>query len=191
MSFSKWVYCLRGYFILPLLIFAFSCSHYETEAEFIWLFGICLLVSGVALRTWAQQHLHYRLKVRKSLTMTGPYQFVRNPIYIGNILICFGTAVISELLWLVPITLFYCFGVYSLAVHYEEVHLAEKYGEPYRKYMLEVPRWFPHIMRFKSLELRNEYFRSSILSEIHCILALLPYLAKEILGNVIQGTFFS
>ncbi len=181
MSDLKWIYRLRGYVIPPPLIFAFLCSRYETEADFIWPLGICLLVSGIALRLWAQQHLHYRLKVRKSLTTGGPYSFVRNPVYIGNILICTGATVLSEILWFVPFTFFYCLGIYSLVIRYEEAHLLDKYGEAYRQYMEEVPRWFPKVVHLRNLRFLNEYFRQSIVSEVHCFLLLLPYIIKEIM----------
>jgi protein-S-isoprenylcysteine O-methyltransferase Ste14 len=182
MSVSKWVYRFRGYLIPLPLIFAFFCSRYEREAELIWPLGLTLVFLGVALRMWAQQYLHYRLKVRKSLTITGPYSFVRNPIYIGNILICLGAAVISELLWLVPITFFYCLAIYSLVVGYEETHLLDKYGESYRKYMAEVPRWIPKILPPKDISIINEYLRASIVVEIHCLLLVLPFILKEIIG---------
>ena len=75
----------------------------------------------------------------------------------------------------------YCFAIYSLVVRYEEGHLLEKYGEAYRKYMSEIPRWFPQTVRFRNLSIKNEYFRATIIAEIHCTLALLPYLFKEII----------
>ncbi len=108
MSVPRWVYRFRGYLVSPPMILAVFCHHLETEGDFVWSFGIFLFIAGVALRIWAQQHLHYRLKSHKTLTMTGPYLFVRNPIYIGNTLILVGATVVSELLWLVPLTLFYC-----------------------------------------------------------------------------------
>lgn len=146
----QWVYRLRGYWVIPLMVFILFCSWWETEVEYlIWPLGIFLVLVGMILRIWAQQHLHYRLKVRKSLTMTGPYSFVRNPIYIGNLLICLGLTIISELLWLFPLTLFYCLGIYSLVVRYEESHLLYKYGESYRRYMVEVPRWVPRLYVLK------------------------------------------
>ena len=114
--------------------------------------------------------------------MTGPYSFVRNPIYIGNVLICLGATVMSELLWLTPITLIYCWGIYSLAVRYEETYLLGKYGESYRRYMEEAPRWYPKALRFKNIGLMNEYLRQSVVVEIHCFLLLLPYILKEIIN---------
>ena len=183
MSVTRITYRLRGFLIILPFVFALFSFAFETEIEwFVWPVGIIIFLLGLLVRIWAQQHLRYRLKVRKCLTTTGPYSFVRNPIYLGNILICLGLVVTSELLWLVPTTLLYCFCVYSLVVSYEERHLLEKYGESYRRYMLEVPRWCPQTIQLKNLGLRNEFFRSSIIAEIHCFLALLPYLAKEILG---------
>ena len=115
--------------------------------------------------------------------MTGPYSFVRNPIYIGNTLICLGLTIISELLWLFPLTLFYCLGIYSLVVRYEETHLLVKYGESYRRYMSEVPRWLPKVPRFKPIGLINEYFYQSIAIESASLLLLLPYILKEIIDK--------
>jgi protein-S-isoprenylcysteine O-methyltransferase Ste14 len=181
----KWVYRFRGYLVTPPLIFALVWFRYETEVEFIWSLGISLFLLGLVVRIWAQQHLHYRLKAHKTLTVTGPYSFVRNPIYTGNILICIGATFISELLWLVPITFFYCLGIYSLVVRYEEAHLLNKYGESFRRYMLEVPRWFPKVLRSEDMGLINGFLRQSIVVEIHCFLLLLPYILKEIINRLL------
>jgi hypothetical protein len=70
-------------------------------------------------------------------------------------------------------------------VRYEEGHLLEKYGEDYRKYLLEVPRWFPNTIRFENLGIKNEYFRAAFIAEIRCVLALLPYLVKEVIGGIL------
>jgi protein-S-isoprenylcysteine O-methyltransferase Ste14 len=179
-------YRFRGVLIIPPFIFALFCVSSETEMEDLtWPLGVSLFLLGLSLRVWAQQHVHYRLKVKKYLTTTGPYAFMRNPIYIGNLLICSGLIISSELLWFAPIAFFYCFGIYSLVVRYEEGHLLEKYGEDYRKYLSEVPRWFPKTFRFENLGIKNEYLRATIVAEIHCALAFLPYLVKEVIGGIL------
>jgi protein-S-isoprenylcysteine O-methyltransferase Ste14 len=186
MSITRMAYRFRGVLIIPPFIFALFCVSSETEMEGLtWPLGVSLFLLGLSLRVWAQQHVHYRLKVKKYLTTTGPYAFVRNPIYIGNLLICSGLIISSELLWFAPIAFFYCFGIYSLVVRYEEGHLLEKFGENYRKYLSEVPRWFPNTIRFENLEIKNEYFRATIVAEIHCALAFLPYLVKEVIGVIL------
>jgi protein-S-isoprenylcysteine O-methyltransferase Ste14 len=186
MSITRMAYHFRGVLIIPPFIFALFCLSSETEMECLtWPLGGSLFLLGVLLRMWAQQHVHYRLKVRKYLTVTGPYSLVRNPIYVGNLLICLGLVISSELLWFAPIAFFYCLGLYSLVVRYEEEHLLEKYGEDYRKYLSEVPRWFPSTIRFENLGIKNKYFRVTIIAEIHCALALLPYLVKEVIGDIL------
>lgn len=186
MSITRMVYRFRGVLIIPPFIFALFCLSSETEMECLtWPLGGSLFLLGLLLRVWAQQHVHYRLKVKKYLTTTGPYVLMRNPIYAGNLLICLGLVISSELLWFAPIAFFYSFGMYSLVVRYEEGHLLEKYGEDYRKYLLEVPRWFPNTIRFENLGIKNEYFRAAFIAEIRCVLALLPYLVKEVIGGIL------
>lgn len=176
-----WIYRFRGVLVSPPLIFALVWFRFEIENDYsIWGIGIPIYFSGLALRIWAQQHLHYRLQVQTQLTTSGPYQFVRNPIYIGNILICLALTILSELLWLVPITFLWCATVYSLVICYEEAGLLNGYGLPYRKYMSEVPRWFPYDLYFRNIGLIDEHFFPSIAAEIHCLLLLLPYILKEV-----------
>jgi len=180
MSNAGIAYRLRGFLIAAPLILALFSVCYETENDWlIWPVGVLVFVSGLLLRIWAQQHLHYRLKIRKTLTTTGPYSFVRNPIYLGNILICLGLVTVSELLWFVPIALLYCFSVYSLVVSYEERHLLDKYGESYRQYLSQVPRWIPRRTCCQNLGFTNEYLRQSVKVEIHFILLVLPFVVKE------------
>lgn len=182
-KFGKWIYRFRGKLVSPPLVLAALSFSSETENDrLIWLLGISVFLFGFVLRIWAQQHIHYRLKVYKQLTTTGPYSFVRNPIYIGNTLLCLGATVASELLWFVPVTLFWCIGIYALVVRYEEVCLLDQYGESYCRYMLKVPRWFPRTMPFKNMGLINEHFRKSVVAEIHCLLLLLPYILKEVIS---------
>ena len=104
-------------------------------------------------------------------------------MYLGNILICLGATVISELLWFVPITFLYCFGLYSLVARHEEAHLSDKYGESYRRYMSEVPRWLPKGLRLRNLGLMNGYLGQTIAVEIPCLLLLFPYILKELIDK--------
>jgi len=94
-----------------------------------------------------------------------------------------GATIASELLWLVPITIIWCFGVYSIVIHYEEGHLLEKYRDGYRRYLLKVPRWLPKGLSFRNLDLINENFNRVALIEFSGILILLPYIIKEILNR--------
>jgi protein-S-isoprenylcysteine O-methyltransferase Ste14 len=75
------------------------------------------------------------------LVVKGPYQFTRNPIYIGFVLLYFGLAIILTSLWvlvlLIPVLIVLQRGV----VEREEIYLERQFGEAYRKYQARVPRW--------------------------------------------------
>ena len=182
MRLNHWFYRFRAYLVSPPLIFASFCFLHETKG-FVWPLGILIFLIGFMIRLWAQQHLHYRLRVRKHLTITGPYKFVRNPVYIGNVLIALGATLVSELVWMVPITFLWYAIAYRFVVRYEESHLSEKYGKAYHMYMLEVPRWFPRLPSLSGLELLNRFFYASVLKEGHCFLILFPYIIKELFSH--------
>lgn len=180
MTVPAWVFRHRGSLCLPPL--AFSLFWFQGQLGrplLVWPLGLGLIVLGVAVRVWAQQHLHHRLKVPLQLTVTGPYQFMRNPLYVGNTIIYVGATVLSELLWMVPITLLWCVVVFGLVVRYEESFLLSHYGQPYADYLARVPRWPSLSFSGKPPEFHNEFLQAAIGSELHNFLIVLPFAAKE------------
>ena len=170
--------------MVPPLLFTVLCTWGELENEVLVLgLGGGVFLSGWLLRLWSQVHVKYRLRVRKVLTTGGPYACVRNPIYIGNMLIFLGFTMMAELFWFLPIVLLYCVIVYSLVVRYEESHLSRKYGGAYREYLSRVPRWLPRLpyrWQVPAAENRSLLF-PSLASEVHVFVLLLPAIAKDLL----------
>lgn len=182
MDVYRWFFKHRGELVAPPIIFVLFFNRCQTESVFLtWGLGLFIFLLGFFIRIWAQQHLHYRLKMDRDLTTTGPYTIIRNPIYIGNTLLCVGATVISRVLWMAPITMLFCAVVYKFTVRSEEAVLLEKYKETYQNFMNQVPRWRPKKLTFKNLGLVNEYLYPSILRELHCLLLLLPFIVKEII----------
>jgi protein-S-isoprenylcysteine O-methyltransferase Ste14 len=76
-----------------------------------------------------------------SIAAFGPFRYVRNPMYCGLLLMIGGIGVAFASAWtllmLVPIALTLHYGV----VLREERYLETKFGEDYRRYKAEVPRW--------------------------------------------------
>ena len=79
----------------------------------------------------------------RRLVARGPYRWVRNPIYLGALLVVLGEA------WLFasPRLLAYA-GVMAVCFHlfvtgYEERTLARRFGRAYLEYRRAVPRWIP------------------------------------------------
>lgn len=182
-------YQLRGVLITPVYLFSFFCIYRETEHWSSLVIGLILFLTGLSLRVWAQMHLHYRLRLKKALTTTGPYSFVRNPIYIGNTLILTGTTFLFELFWLVPVMLITCMATYAMTVRYEESHLTKKYGAPYVEYLQKVNRWIPGFnRRIDAIRFWQwEYFLPSIRAEAHILLLLiLPFIKDPVLEYMIR-----
>ena len=181
MTVPRWIYSLRTYLACLPLIFALFCRDYEFEDDrIIWPLGMGILLIGIILRVWAQQHVHYRIKVHKKLTTTGPYRFVRNPLCLGNLLIGVGATVTSELLWFTPVTAAWLILVYSLVVRHEEDHLLGKYGDSCREYRSAVPRWLPKPSGMRRLQFVNEYLRRAASIELRNLFILVPFVLKEL-----------
>lgn len=175
-------YKRRGLLMLPPCFFMlFIFSHETEQLGYIWPAGLGVFFAGVALRVWAQMHLHYRLSIRKALTTTGPYSFVRNPIYIANTTMLLGLTVLSELLWFLPIMLLWCAVVYTFVVKREEAHLTDKYGAPYVAFLESVPRWVPRMPLTAPVRASVRRFAvQSVVAELHCILWIIPFIGKEL-----------
>jgi len=148
-----------------------------------WTVGGIVFAIGVAIRLWAQQNLHFRLPMEEDLTTSGPYAFVRNPIYIGNIIISISLNIMSGILWLLPITLITGCVVYSVAVRYEEGYLLGRYGEPYAAYMKRIPRWIPRLSGAK-FSWTTDYLGASLKAEAHNLLFIIPLIAKDVIQTV-------
>ena len=73
----------------------------------------------------------------------GLYRNVRNPMYVGMLLVLFGEAVAYLSVWLLGYTLAMCLCLHLFVVLYEEQALRRKFGDSYREYCASVPRWLP------------------------------------------------
>jgi protein-S-isoprenylcysteine O-methyltransferase Ste14 len=79
----------------------------------------------------------------KELVITGFYRYVRNPIYVGVLLIFLGHFLCFGYWALLIYTVFAFIGVHPFVVLYEEPTLKRKFGASYEDYLKRVPRWIP------------------------------------------------
>jgi protein-S-isoprenylcysteine O-methyltransferase Ste14 len=83
------------------------------------------------------------------LVTDGIFGLCRNPLYVGNLLICLGTFLMhGSPVVLILGTAFYVI-VYQCIVLAEEAYLAAKFGDAYRAYCRDVPRWIPKLGGFR------------------------------------------
>jgi protein-S-isoprenylcysteine O-methyltransferase Ste14 len=174
---------LRGAILAPLYLFALIYQKgLVYRSGLTYSIGIVTFLSGVFIRIWSEMHIHYRLKGHKVLALTGPYSYVRNPLYIGNTLLLTAIPVLTGLLWFVPVMIASCLSNYSLSVKYEEPHLIKKYGEPYIQYLQNTPRWIPNLKN-QTQEAKadaSEYILPSIKAEVHTLLLLVPVIIMQV-----------
>jgi protein-S-isoprenylcysteine O-methyltransferase Ste14 len=77
------------------------------------------------------------------LVASGPFRWVRNPLYLGNVALWIGLALVARLPWsIAPIALLLALEYHAI-VRWEEELLAARLGQPYRDYVKTVPRWIP------------------------------------------------
>jgi protein-S-isoprenylcysteine O-methyltransferase Ste14 len=173
---GKWIFRHRGVLAHSPLVLVLFWKHGEvTDTPLMWAIGFAFLFAGMVMRIWAQSYIHHRLKLPLELTTGGPYQLVRNPLYIGNALVCASATFFARLPWLAPFILAWVFMVYSRVVRYEEGWLLELYGGPYERYMRNVPRWFPRLSRLPRISLWNEFSAKAVRAELHCLLIALIF----------------
>jgi protein-S-isoprenylcysteine O-methyltransferase Ste14 len=104
--------------------------------------GAAISLLGLLVRAFAAGHL----RKNSQLTVSGPYAHVRNPLYVGSMLLAIGFAVGARS-WIVAALLLGYFGFfYTLTVRREECSLAALYGAAFDEYAARVPALFPRLL---------------------------------------------
>ncbi len=103
------------------------------------LAGIVLATLGETLRIWASGHI----VKGKELAISGPYQWTRNPLYLGSFLIGLGFSLTSTSAWLMLLFLILFCTIYIPVMWEEEKELTQAFCDRYRIYSSQVPLFFP------------------------------------------------
>jgi len=83
----------------------------------------------------------------KELVVHAPYRYVRNPMYVGVLILLLGESLFFES-WLLLAYSACVFLVFSgFVLLYEEPALKRKFGGSYERYCRQVPRWIPKVFR--------------------------------------------
>lgn len=83
----------------------------------------------------------------RRLVVSGPYRYVRNPMYLGAALALAGAALYYRSAALFGYAVIFLLATHVFVVLYEEPTLARLFGEPYLRYRSTVPRWLPRLGR--------------------------------------------
>ena len=106
--------------------------------------GGLLMSGGYAIYYWARQHLGWKtmMGIRGTFVATGVYRYTRNPIYVGDIALCMGFALLCNSLLVYIVA-----AIGSVLLFFtpfaEEPWLRDQYGTAYGEYVAKVPRFVP------------------------------------------------
>ncbi len=129
------------------LLFALVTLVFAKPSLFSLLAAFGLALIGLAWRTWASGNL----KKEKELTTSGPYNYTRNPLYLGNLILGIAILIAAQSWWVLFFFLAYFMIFYPVLVKVEKERMAELFPESYREYSAKVPLFFPSLRaRFAS-----------------------------------------
>lgn len=96
---------------------------------------------GLLIRAYAAGYLHKQ----EVLTITGPYAYTRNPLYLGSAVLALGAAIGMRSWVSAAILLFYFAIFYSMVMRREEKELRLKHGAAFEEYARAVPLFVPRL----------------------------------------------
>src|SRR5689334_18902085 len=103
------------------------------------LLGAIVGVGGLLIRAYAAGYLHKQ----EVLTVTGPYAYTRNPLYLGSAVLAVGAAIATRS-WVSAFILLVYFAIfYSMVMRREEKELRLKHGPAFEEYARAVPLFIP------------------------------------------------
>lgn len=103
--------------------------------------GAVVACSGIAVRLWASGHI----KKNKALANDGPYQYVRHPLYVGNILLGCGFCLASGLWWSGPFFIMILLVFYPQAIRREDEKLHNLFKEDWERWRKQTPALLPRL----------------------------------------------
>lgn len=146
----------RSYTPIPFLIVMVAFAR-PTMLSLI--LGFLVTALGEAIRFWgvsiAGSETRTTGRVGGTYLVTnGPFAYVRNPLYLGNMLLYTGVGVMSLALfpWLAIVAAVWFYFQYYIIVTQEEEYLARTFGTDYDHYCKHVRRFIPRLTSYIALK---------------------------------------
>ncbi len=151
-------FAVRAFFIIVVIVILESkaFSHFDakysttTQDPIVGSIGVLLCAVGVAFAIWARIHIGRNwgmpmaVQQGAELATTGPYAYVRNPIYSGAMIAFIGTALVIGLWWLIPSALMSVYFIYS--AKQEERLMMQQFPNRYPEYKKRTKMIIPFVL---------------------------------------------
>lgn len=189
---AKILFKIRSYTPIPFVILMLVFFNGNLTS---WLVGGTVLILGELIRFWGVSHAGSLTRTTttvkaNNLVTSGPFAHVRNPLYVGNILMYLGFGIISMALfpYLQIVALVWFVFQYILIVSIEEEFLENKFGSQYVHYKNTVPKFLPKLFPAKlddNLEIVPD-FKKGLKSESRTIQAIILVSFIALIINLIK-----
>lgn len=111
----------------------------------LFLIGAGFALLGILVRLWASGHV----KKDKVLTTTGPYGYVRHPLYVGNHLITLGFCVASGLWWSFAAWAVIALFFYPGTIAHEDEVLRRLFGQSWERWRAVTHALIPRVRPYQ------------------------------------------
>lgn len=178
---GRLLFRLRSLTAIPFILIVIYFSRPTLTSVLV---GAILLIFGEFLRLWAVGYAGGATRSRtlgaaSDLVTTGPYAHVRNPLYLGNLLLSLGVCIIANVYWMIIVLLVGYFIQYLPIIASEEAYLRDSCGAAYHTYYTAVPRFIPRLRSYASPSAHSFSFSRALKAEkrtltaIACVIGLI------------------
>ena len=115
--------------------------------------GSVVVCVGILIRAWASGHI----RKAKTLAISGPYGYTRNPLYLGSLILGIGFTVASGVWWLAVLFCILFLGIYLPVMRVEITDMIRIFGEEFDEYERNVPLLIPRFTVWKNTGAKFEY----------------------------------
>jgi protein-S-isoprenylcysteine O-methyltransferase Ste14 len=136
--------------LLLLVLHAFKLGTLAVSSPAVQIAGASLFLAGLGLAVWARIFLGRNWgmpmtqKDEPELVTSGPYRYVRHPIYSGILLAMLGTALATSLYWLLAVGVLGIYFIYSATV--EEKLMTASFPATYPSYRTRTKMLIPFVL---------------------------------------------
>ncbi len=153
-NFSNHIFKYRSYTPLPFIVLMIVFQKATIESMLI---GFAILAIGEFFRLWGVSYAGSETRTTSGaggtyLVVSGAYAYLRNPLYLGNMLMYLGAGIMSMALfpYLQIVALSFFYWQYMVIINEEEKFLRGKYGQNYADYCASVPKLIPKLAGYKN-----------------------------------------
>lgn len=171
------VFKYRSYTPIPFLILMLI---FQKATILSMIIGFCVALIGELFRFWGVAYAGSETRRTGEvgatyLVVSGAFGHVRNPLYLGNMLMYLGIGIMSYALfpYLQIVAFLFFYWQYYVIIKEEENFLSNKYGEHYAHYKANVPKLIPSLKKYSKIDVEQPPFdwKSGLESETRSLQA--------------------